>query len=312
MLSPGGVETVEVDLRWGVTEEQAEHGEVLPICLTEIENCRPYFIGLVGERYGWVPDRIPEELLEVQPWLAELLERSVTELEIHGVLNEPEMAQRSFFYFRDPTYLDRIPAEHRPDFQSEDAKAKAKLEALKSHVRATGLPLIDGYPDPETVGQQVLDDLWGAIDHEFPTDSEPAPLDREAAAHQAFVDSRTRTYVGRQENFERIDRHVNSTESPLVLLGESGSGKSALLANWATRFRRMHPDAFLLLHFVGGTPQSADWTTMLRRVMGQFKRRFDIPGEIPDRPDALREAFANWLHMSAARGRVVLVLDELN
>jgi nephrocystin-3 len=51
------VELVEVDLRWGVTEEQAERGEILPVCLEEIDRCRPYFIGLLGERYGWVPDK---------------------------------------------------------------------------------------------------------------------------------------------------------------------------------------------------------------------------------------------------------------
>ena len=49
-----GVGWTEVDLRWGVTEEQAQRGEVLPICLAEIDRCRPYFIGLLGERYGRV------------------------------------------------------------------------------------------------------------------------------------------------------------------------------------------------------------------------------------------------------------------
>jgi hypothetical protein len=34
--------------------------------------------------------------------------------------------------------------------------------------------------------------------------------------------------------------------------------------------------------------------------------------EIPEKPDALRAAFANALHMVAAHGRVVLVLDALN
>jgi hypothetical protein len=52
-----GVAFTEVDLRWGITEEQAERGEVLPICLAEIDRCRPFFIGLLGERYGWVPRR---------------------------------------------------------------------------------------------------------------------------------------------------------------------------------------------------------------------------------------------------------------
>ena len=308
-----GVEFVEIDLRWGVTEEQAERGEVLPICLAEIENCRPYFIGLIGQRYGWIPDQIPGELAETLPWLSEHRGRGVTELEIlHGVLNNPEMAQRSSFYFRDPAYLDHIPAEGRADFRSEGGEAQEKLAALRARIRASGLPLVDGYPDPEALGQQVLDDLWSAIDQEFPAGSEPEALDREASAHQAFAESRARVYVGRQEYFERIDRYVNSVGPPLVLLGESGSGKSALLANWAQQFRQMHPDDFLLLHFTGSTPHSADWVTMLRRIMGEFKRSFGIQDSVPDEPDAVRAAFANWLHTAAVRGRVVLVLDALN
>ena len=44
-----GVTWGEVDLRWGVTDEQAAEGKVLPICLEEIKRCRPYFIGLLGD-----------------------------------------------------------------------------------------------------------------------------------------------------------------------------------------------------------------------------------------------------------------------
>jgi len=51
---------------------------------------------------------------------------------------------------------------------------------------------------------------------------------------------------------------------------------------------------------------------MLRRILGEFKRRFNIDQDIPDQPDELRSAFANWLHMAAARGKVVLILDALN
>ena len=100
------VEFVEVDLRWGVTEEQAQRKETVRRCLAEIKRCRPYFIGLLGERYGWMPgpEAYSPALLEEEAWLRdEVAKRSLTELEIlHGVLNDPDMAWRSFFYFRDP------------------------------------------------------------------------------------------------------------------------------------------------------------------------------------------------------------------
>jgi len=47
-----GVTWGEVDLRWGITDEQKAEGQILPICLDEIHRCRPYFIGLLGERHG--------------------------------------------------------------------------------------------------------------------------------------------------------------------------------------------------------------------------------------------------------------------
>src|SRR5450759_2629646 len=40
-----GVTWGEVDLRWGVPDEAKAEGRVLPLCLAEIEHCRPYFIG---------------------------------------------------------------------------------------------------------------------------------------------------------------------------------------------------------------------------------------------------------------------------
>ncbi len=320
----------EVDLRWGITEKQSQRGEVLPICLAEIERCRPYFIGLLGERYGWVPDEIPAELIEQEPWLKAHLNQSVTELEIlHGVLNDPQMAGRSFFYFRDRGYIDSLPAEEQADylehptaeeiqkFGAEEAERRAgerrrKLESLKDRIRTERLPVREGYADPRELGQWVLGDMTEVIDRVYPKGSEPDPLDREAIDHEAFAESRGRVYIGRQGYYDRLNQHAQGDGEPLVVLGESGSGKSALLANWAMKYRRDHPDQLLLMHFIGATPYSADWAGMARRIMVEFKRRYQIQAEIPDKVDELRVGFANWLHMAGARGRVVLILDGLN
>src|SRR4051795_13746800 len=87
-LEPFRVHLVDVDLRWGVTREQAENDQALRLCLEQIDECRPFFLGLLGERYGWVPDRLPDETLRRFPWLRDQPGRSVTELEfLHGALN---------------------------------------------------------------------------------------------------------------------------------------------------------------------------------------------------------------------------------
>lgn len=325
-----GVIWGEVDLRWGVTDEQAAEGKVLPICLEEIQRCRPYFIGLLGERYGWLPEEIPQDLVEREPWLAEHRHRSVTELEIlHGVLNDPAMAGQAYFYFRDPTYLRSFPVSEQKayleeatqkeklDYGAQEAERRAedrrhKLAMLKARIRASGLPVRENYADPHALGQLVLQDLTAAIDHLFPEGTQPDPLDRAASDHDAFAQKRTGVYIRRQEYFDRLEAHMRSGAQPLTILGGPGAGKSALLANWASGYREKHLDELVLMHFIGAVTDSGDWMAMLRRIMGEFKRRFEIRQEIPDNADALRTAFANWLHMAAARGRVVLILDGLD
>jgi hypothetical protein len=104
----------EVDLRWGVPDEAKAEGKVLPLCLAEIERCRPYFIGLLGERYGWVPKEIPEDLLQAQPWLNEHRKESVTALEIlHGVLRNLRCRYRRQASFPRNTGPDKRPAPFR-------------------------------------------------------------------------------------------------------------------------------------------------------------------------------------------------------
>src|SRR6266550_3800990 len=58
-LEPYRVYLIDIDLRWGVTREQAENDQVLDLCLQQIDECRPFFLGILGERYGWVPTRRP-------------------------------------------------------------------------------------------------------------------------------------------------------------------------------------------------------------------------------------------------------------
>lgn len=76
------VDFLQIDLRWGITDEQKVEGKVLPICLSAIQRCRPYFIGLLGGCYGWFPQPqdIPGSLMKNQPWLEETLKNPLPNL----------------------------------------------------------------------------------------------------------------------------------------------------------------------------------------------------------------------------------------
>jgi hypothetical protein len=52
-----------VDLRWGVTREETNEGSTIDVCLSELDNCIPYFICMLGERYGWSQNKGSPPLL---------------------------------------------------------------------------------------------------------------------------------------------------------------------------------------------------------------------------------------------------------
>src|ERR1700730_17580098 len=76
-LEPFRVHLIDIDLRWGVTHEQAENDQVLGLCLQQSDECR-LFLCILGERYGWVPTRYPADALEKYAWIEQHPGKSVT------------------------------------------------------------------------------------------------------------------------------------------------------------------------------------------------------------------------------------------
>jgi hypothetical protein len=47
---------VDIDLRWGVAEEDATaNADAVRSWLNRIDDCRPFFVCFLGQRYGWIP-----------------------------------------------------------------------------------------------------------------------------------------------------------------------------------------------------------------------------------------------------------------
>lgn len=309
-----GVAWSEVDLRWGVTDEQKAEGAVLPICLAEIERSRPYFIGLLGQRYGWVPDEIPATLADELGWLADAREKSVTEMEIlHGVLNDPEAEGHAFFYLRDPVWVEALPPEEQTVFLEDTADGVGKLEALKERIRGSGFPVRD-YGDPIALGQQVLADLTALVERLYPDAAPPDPIDRARAEHEAFAASRFTGFVPRPALTARLDEHAGAAGPPLLVTGSAGAGASALVADWARGWRSGHPEDVVVEHYVGANAASADWKAMAGRLVGELARAHGLDGldaeRVPEDPAALRAVLKQALDRSASTGRRTIVVVD--
>ena len=97
-----------IDLRWGVTtqgiDEKDKESEILKVCFNEIKRSAPFFIALLGERYGWIP---PHEQIQIimnslddddKEVLVDRTNESVTHLEIDlGALKYNPLLKNSLF-----------------------------------------------------------------------------------------------------------------------------------------------------------------------------------------------------------------------
>eukprot|EP01125_Pyxidicula_operculata_P019749 TRINITY_DN7182_c0_g1_i1.p1 TRINITY_DN7182_c0_g1~~TRINITY_DN7182_c0_g1_i1.p1 ORF type:complete len:1565 (+),score=417.22 TRINITY_DN7182_c0_g1_i1:40-4734(+) len=219
-----------VDLRWGVTSDDTENA--LELCLTELDSCRPFFIGLLGERYGWVPSsyKVPDE--PKFDWIKTTpLGKSITHLEMeYGVLRSPKAA-RAAFYLRNQSFLSSVPAKYKTDFIEEKQSNSESLIDLKDRIKSI-VPsqyVFDNYPCEwrgvvdekpmvgglEDFGKHVLETFWQHLKEEFPEreEKEENPLEVERGYHERFIESHSKLFIGRKGLLSKIREFVD--KSPL-------------------------------------------------------------------------------------------------
>lgn len=224
-----------LDLRWGITEEESRTGKVIEICMDEIKRTKPYFIGLLGGRYGWIPTEEEtvrnRHLTEKYPWIPEYMKAgcSITEIEMQfAALKETENIE-AFFFLRD---MDSVPARFR---EKEGSPEMEKLRQLRSKVleqSSKGRCTADTYRDMSGLGRVVQERLLAMIDSRFPESENPDSAS--AILHrQAFKRARLRSnYVDNGAKRRSKMESVFRSASAIFVTGEKGMGKSALLANW--------------------------------------------------------------------------------
>lgn len=295
------VSLVGLDLRWGITEEEARRGETVGICLREIDNSRPFFLGLLGDRYGWQPR--PDELADTEslreryPWLdADLREgASITEIEMqYGALRAAD--SHALFFLK----------------RGSDA-SHGRLHRLKEAVRRHPRCQCAEYDTPEQLGSRVEEALTQLLDQLFPP--EPlTPAERERRAQRAFLHSRCGLYLRDERNFSALDDFLRSDDRCLVVTGPSGMGKSSLLANWIGELQR-DPSLRVIYHFVGCAGDEGDPLRIQRRLIDELRSPDGLreaPDLLPERDETPERTLQRLLSAAAAGGPLVILLDGVN
>lgn len=246
-----------IDLRAGINtevlSEQKREERIIDVCFHSIDTSRPFFIGLLGERYGWIPPLEKKQgvINHLPPKRRHLLEGiddvSITEMEIlYGAIgNNGENIDHSLFFYRSPESYTGIPEDKRHMFfdnREDSADIRRKKERLHRKIldvlsRTSDNDLWTEYSlkynrDTETfdgldtLAHTIFEKLSQIIDRE---------LDAAAGCEATWWERERETSEHQAESYvintaERTDIPLQSDTAATVITGDPRSGKSTFLS----------------------------------------------------------------------------------
>ncbi|XP_006816362.2 TPR repeat-containing protein DDB_G0287407-like [Saccoglossus kowalevskii] len=346
ICSKAGFEFVPVDLRCGITSEMFENAGTLDLSLREIDRS-DIFVGFAGQQYSLHgEDKLLQKSFDSAstqyPWVNEYRNRSVTEIEfLHGHLRNPGDKPACFF-FRDKEYDNKKVIEHETSESETEANnyksvidgqdSSSLLDDLKTRIlesRDKCLKVVDSYSDPVDGAKRMFETVEKYLRETVLKTPAKDTTDHEKTSHlhNAYCNSRlgvgaNKEYIGGDKYLEEVERHVlpdveGYQNKPLLILGNPGSGKTSLLANWIHKHQKHYPEDIIAAHFVGCAPKSTSEQDVLIRLMTVLslgfseKSRLSKNDEMNNYYDSENSSTANNTYEKLRKMDIYKVVREL-
>lgn len=294
---------------------------------------------------------------------------SATEQEIlKGVLNLPEnlpdAKEHVFGFFRKINVADDFlyneSSKNFFDFdgKNRDTLSEEKLDLLKGliadklpssnifHYNAQWEENSTSQDHIDKLCEDVLFSLEKVIKEQINEYTEHNHLDLEIKAHKEFGKERSKFFIGREENLEKITNYLETPNSkPMIVYGNPGSGKSSLIAKTV---EYSNPNFYeknvlynngFIVRFIGATPESSDINSLLeslclqiyndfnfdeqkqrrlgeiqgtderaKKMRDQIESEFSISSEL----EGIHKTFLRFLGMIPPHKRLILFLDAID
>ena len=322
-----------IDLRWGIstpdeTSEKESTTKILRVCFDEIERSRPFFIGFIGERYGWIPEYsvIESSLLGYDFQLPENAGLSITELEMQYALQKFDSHANCFFFLRNGLSPEEMEDPVvRSIYFPEDVQMQQRCRRLKEHLRSHYPKQVFEYSchwDRKAgcvAGLQQLSSLLtekisAAIEAQLRQQTLTQTEDRytsEKALQSAVLQQLQKNVHGRQTELAFLENFAlgQTGAKELAVISPSGFGKSSLLAAFCQQLAQQ--DVTVIPFFAGISQQTQNFRFLLQYCYAMLQpQAADTIGKL-EYP-ALKKQFLAALIDASAQRRVVILVDALD
>jgi tetratricopeptide (TPR) repeat protein len=293
-LESQGIIVRGMDLRWGIPKD-FPLSTILDSCLSRIDDCSPYFIGLIGDNLGtWVSFNSENEqnpgfdlLFQKFPQIKEVLKAGIpiTLLEFYYAVIQNQIGEGHLFYFRagEHTFsLDSIPA----------LKHVLRKDLFKTYTS-------------DDLREVLVDDILNVI--------APSGIDKQRTItnkdwfdfYQSKLEVKlSKFYINREPYISSLNDFMKSGKKAMVIFSKGCYGKSSLLSN----FLHTIPESFSVYRFID---DKFDYTA--KDILGFLAK--EIGGEEWDDSeysffDDIYGAFLAILHKVSRYNDVIIALDS--
>jgi len=113
-------------------------------------------------------------------------------------------------------------------------------------------------------------------------------LIKEICQHSGMCKEKSRIFHGRDDVIASIISYIgrdndsdgneeDTGNAPLVVHGESGCGKTSVIAKAAALAKTKYPDRLQVVRFLGTTAESSTISRVLRSICNQIQRTAELP-----------------------------------
>lgn len=242
-----------VDLRWGINTIDVDNAKrrnekILKVCMSEIDRCHPYFIGLFGKRYGWTPD---DELL-YSCFFKNDIDKcrnffstdklSITALETYHALVQKDLnLDRCFICQRNESIYSNIPTNIRNNYIDLEHEQELKnfqnriISYFSEKEKSTHLISYSGewkgkrFVPETTFYNSLYKGLYDAIKQDIQRETSfNNEIERENYYQELFVNRTASGTIVRHDQIKEIEQLLHK-ENGIILHAPSGQGKSTFL-----------------------------------------------------------------------------------
>lgn len=263
---------------------------------------------------------------------------------IKGALNVPEgidSPEKHVFAFS--RTLNRLPLDETAKGFIDlvdgkfDLANKERLDDLKSELRSKlGTDHYYEYranwenrafsidnTELKKINDDVFEKLKAVISEQLANAVDKDEIVHESRLHSGFKVKLTEHFCGRSEILQTLNDYLNnpSEKRVLAMIGDSGSGKSSVMAEMIRQTEENHANATIVYRFIGTSSRSSNIISLLQSVCGQITREYNttievIAGEGREKSlydlNGLTEILRKTLALATPEKPVLLFLDALD